>query len=143
MEEVKTVRGFIDQWCRLNEEYRNRLNEEAGGDGIPYKSDDIVYQSITSVCTEMFGAKFDANPVIYDPQEENILVNGHIGGFENAHFSFRLNDNSGNGCYVWFDNLQLNDTNLRKLQVIYSVYNNWKKEVLSMPDYKPSNYTQN
>lgn len=138
--EVAEARSLIDRFRLVGKLVREAENNFDSVDNVPYTTEDQLYQSITSVCTQTFGAKFETNPLIYSPSDQNIILNGIIGGLEGSRFTFKLNDSSGNGCYVWFDGLQLNEENIKKLNVIYSVYTNWKKELLTMSDIKPMDY---
>ena len=42
-------------------------------------------------------------------------------------FQFRYNDPSGDGCYIWANELQLTETNNRTIGKVRDAFVNWKK----------------
>lgn len=69
---------------------------------------------------------FEEDALIYYPNEKDLTFSGEINDMSNLRFQFRLNDPSGNGCYIWVTGLQLTDDNLKKVSLIKNLFLNWK-----------------
>lgn len=75
-----------------------------------------------------------SNPLVYIPkngetnQGENIIFSGSIPSKNNLKFQFKLNDGTGNGCYIFVDGLNLTDENMAMLNKLYGFYKNWKDQ---------------
>lgn len=65
------------------------------------------------------------SPLIYFPDNGNLVFSGTI---RNIKWQFSLKDESGNGCYIWTDGLQLTEENLRMLGKLQGFYKNWSDE---------------
>lgn len=65
------------------------------------------------------------SPLIYYPENGNLTFSGRI---RNIKWQFSLKDDSGEGCYVWTDGLQLTDSNIQTLYKLYGFYKNWKDQ---------------
>lgn len=63
------------------------------------------------------------SPLIYFPENGNLTFSGKI---RNIKWQFSLKDESGNGCYIWTDGLQLTDDNMAVLNKLHGYYLNWK-----------------
>lgn len=77
--------------------------------------------------------EFGENPLIYYPNDKDLVFAGTITDLNNLKWQFRLNDPSGDGCYIWVEALQLSEDNLRKVNLIKNYYTNWKNKLLSDP----------
>lgn len=77
--------------------------------------------------------EFGDNPLIYYPNDKDLVFAGTITDLNNLKWQFRLNDPSGDGCYIWVEALQLSEDNLRKINLIKNYYTNWKNKLLSDP----------
>lgn len=139
LEEVKALINHVKFVNKvINEE--NTINQE----NVPYQKHEDLYKDTVDTCTQLFGARFDLdNPVMYVPSEKNIIVNGSINGWDNASFTFKLNDNTGNGCYIFLEMLQLNSDNIKRLSTIYSVYENWKQKLITTSNIEPEQILSN
>lgn len=70
--------------------------------------------------------RFGNKPLIYYPEKDDLTFSGEIVDMNNLRFQFRLNDPSGQGVYIWVQGLQLTEANVRKLNLIYSLFQNWR-----------------
>ena len=76
------------------------------------------------------GAEFSAgneenpenSPLIYFPDNGNLIFSGRI---RNIKWQFVLKDESGDGCYIWADKLQLTDSNMQTLSRLHGFSKNW------------------
>ena len=62
------------------------------------------------------------------PDTNNIIFSGTIPSLGNLKWQFVLKNNTGNGCFVWADELILNKDNLKTLSKLQGYYENWKAE---------------
>lgn len=74
-----------------------------------------------------------SNPLVFFPKGDNnspsnIVFSGTIPSMNNLKFQFKLNEPSGNGCFVWADGLPLSDDNMKTLNKLYGYYLNWKDQ---------------
>lgn len=111
---------------------------QSEGDGVPYSNPSDNMLSILEVAKTQFGADFSGikNPLMYYPSDNNVVLNGNVGSINGLKFTFSYKD----GCSIWFDKdnpVELSDDTLSKLNVIYGVFKNWKKDVESSEDVKP------
>ena len=65
------------------------------------------------------------SPLIYFPDNGNLVFSGKI---RNIKWQFSLKDNSGNGCFVWTNGLQLTPENLQTLSKLQGFYLIWKAQ---------------
>ena len=63
------------------------------------------------------------SPLIYFPDNGNLVFSGKI---RNIKWQFSLKDESGNGCYIWTDGLQLTNENIQLLGKLHGAYENWR-----------------
>lgn len=117
------------------------LREEAG-DGqsqgaIAITDNPKFGQSVLSNQIEEFKASVDGgaefstgneenpeeSPLIYFPDNGNLIFSGRI---RNIKWQFVLKDESGDGCYIWCDKLQLTQANMQVLNKLQGFYLNWK-----------------
>lgn len=114
-------------------------NPENRSDGVPYNTQDELMSSSLETCRRQFGADFSnfKTPMLYYPQDGDVVLSGEISSLNNAKFQFRLKDPSGDGCYVWTEPIQLTENNINQLRIIYGVYKNWKNDLDTAEDKKP------
>ena len=67
-------------------------------------------------------------PLIYMPDEKNLVFSGIIPCLNNLKWQFKLKTNTGNGCFVWADGLIINKDNMQILNKLYGFYLNWKEQ---------------
>ena len=120
------------------------LNEEIDNGGmdsgsIPYTNNDDLLASITQACKGNFGADFSNNksPMVYYPNEKDVVVTGTIPTLDNATFRFSFNGTKGKGCELTANPIILDDNKLRIVNVIYGTYKNWVEELKKSEDIKP------
>ena len=108
-------------------------------DGVPYTSNDELMSSSIEAAKTQFGADFSNHetPMLYYPQDGDVILSGTIPSLNNAKFQYRYKDSSGMGCYFWSDSLILNDENLTKVSRILGVFKNWKSDLEKSEDIKP------
>jgi len=121
----------------LNEE--NSAEEAPAAKGaIAITNDPKFGQQVLSSQIEEFkasvdgGAEFSAgneenpedSPLIYFPDNGNLVFSGRI---RNIKWQFVLKDESGEGCYIWADKLQLTDSNMQTLSRLHGFSKNWKE----------------
>lgn len=70
----------------------------------------------------------EESPLIYMPNTGNIIFSGTIPSLGNLKWQFVLKNNTGNGCFIWADELILNKDNLKTLSKLNGYYENWKAE---------------
>jgi hypothetical protein len=70
--------------------------------------------------------KVSESPLIFMPSTNNLIFSGTIPCLNNLKFQFVLKTNTGNGCFVWADELILNKDNIQILNKLYGYYLNWK-----------------
>lgn len=74
---------------------------------------------------------FTENPLVYYKDSNNYIFTGTITDMNNLRWQFSLNDSSGNGCFIYVNDLQLNDDNMRKLNLLKNYYENWRNNLLT------------
>jgi hypothetical protein len=73
-------------------------------------------------------SKVSECPLIFIPSTSNLIFSGTIPCLNNLKFQFVLKTNTGNGCFVWADELILNKDNIQILNKLYGYYLNWKDQ---------------
>lgn len=68
------------------------------------------------------------SPLIYMPNENNLIFSGVIPCLNNLKFQFKLRTNTGDGCFLSTNGLVLNDKNLEILNKLYGFYQNWREQ---------------
>lgn len=130
----------------LNEFYDNSgdSKEELKGDtkgGVPYTQQDELLQTSMQTAKEQFGADFSKteHPMYYYKEDGDVTLSGEIPGLNNAVFQFRYKDPSGCGCFFWTKGqIILSDENIKRLSKINGVYKNWKQELSTNEDIRPT-----
>lgn len=128
----------------LNESTDDRVYKE-GEESVPYNMQDELMSSAINTCKKQFGADFEGfeTPMLYYPKDGDVVLSGQIGSLNNAKFQFRLKDPSGEGCFIWVNPMQMTDSNLKLVKIIYGVYKNWKTDLETAEDRKPIGMKQN
>ena len=67
-------------------------------------------------------------PLIFMPNTGNIIFSGVIPCLNNLKWQFVLKTTTGNGCFLWADELILNKDNMQILNKLYGFYCNWKEQ---------------
>ena len=130
-----------------NKNTNKRLLTEEGGEQMPEKAiaitDDPKFgEKVLTKQKEHFrsavdnGVEFskpnddnpEESPLIYMPNTGNIIFSGTIPSLGNLKWQFVLKNNTGNGCFIWADELILNKDNLKTLSKLNGYYENWKAE---------------
>lgn len=146
------IRETIDRF-RIAENKLKMLNEgvtedeewnsgyKNGVDSVPYMQQDEVMSSSIQIAKQQFGADFSKfkNPMLYYPDDGDIVLSGEISSLNNAKFQFRYKDPTNEGCFVWTEPIQLTESNLTILKKVYGVFKNWKSELDTTEDKKPMN----
>ena len=68
------------------------------------------------------------SPLKFIPSTTNLIFSGIIPCLNNLKFQFVLRTSTGNGCFIWADELILNKDNIQILNKLYGFYLNWKEE---------------
>lgn len=120
----------------------NENGTSNGADGIAITDDPAFGQNTLTNQIQQFrtsvesGAQFSKpnhenvseSPLIYMPNENNLVFSGVIPCLNNLKFQFKLRTNTGDGCFLSSDGLILNDKNLEILNKLYGFYENWKEQ---------------
>lgn len=77
--------------------------------------------------------EFDENALIYKPDIKDLVLSGKINSLSLV-FQFRYNDPSGDGCYIWVQELQLTEQNQKTLGKVRDGFLNWKASLLQNGD---------
>lgn len=139
----KTINAFrnIDK-LQINKLLNEEIEEKT--DGVPYTMDDELMSSIIETTKTQFGADFTgfSNPMLYYPEDGDVVLSGKIPTLNDMRFQFRFKDQNG-GCYVWSSPLTLNKDTISTLSRIFGVFENWKNELKTTEDIKPMNLKNN
>lgn len=141
-DEIKTildnVRSTINE-SAIRESSENNIDYKNDAESIPYTMQDELMSSSIEACKKQFGADFEnfKTPMLYYPQDGDIVLSGEIGTLNNAKFQFRLKDPTGEGCFIWTEPIQLTENNLNQLKIVYGVFKNWKNDLETAEDKKP------
>lgn len=155
MERYNEIKEIMDNFRQavsesmINEDTSNTSEWQSGYkkdvDGIPYDMQDELMSSSIETCRKQFGADFEnfKTPMLYYPQDGDVVLSGEIGGLNNAKFQFRLKDPTGEGCFIWTEPIQLTESNINQLKIVYGVFKNWKNDLETAEDKKPMGMTGN
>lgn len=148
-ENIDYTRDMLDKIRKIEESSirsKSFLKEEnerqTAVDGIAITDDPMFGQNTLTNQIQQFrtsvesGAQFskpDVNnvsesPLIYMPNENNLIFSGVIPCLNNLKFQFKLRTNTGDGCFLTTNGLLLNDKNLEILNKLYGFYQNWKEQ---------------
>lgn len=148
IENIDYTRDMLDKIRKIEESsiakksLLKEENEKAAADGIAITDDPMFGQNTLTNQIQQFrtsvesGAQFskpDVNnvsesPLIYMPNENNLIFSGVIPCLNNLKFQFKLRTNTGDGCFLTTNGLLLNDKNLEILNKLYGFYQNWKEQ---------------
>lgn len=134
------IRSTLDKIRQINEDAESNGNNT---DGVPYTDQDELYKFSIEATRQQFGADYSKSktPMLYDPTDGDVTLSGIIPSLDNAPFHYRFLEE--NGCYIWLNGLALSDEVLMKLNRVYGVYKNWRKEIESSGDRKPISFQNN
>ncbi len=125
---------------KLNEEdeldSNNDVNtNEEPDEAVPYTKNDDILNTSVQTCTDLFGASFtkSKNPMLYYTKSKDVTLTGEIPSLNNAKFQFRLLEN----CYLWVDELILDEKRIQTINVIWGAFKNWQEELSKMTDKVP------
>ena len=150
-ENIDYTRDMLDKIRKIEESSiakKNLLKEEdeksikPAADGIAITDDPMFGQNTLTNQIQQFrisvesGAQFSKpyvnnvseSPLIYMPNENNLIFSGVIPCLNNLQFQFKLRTNTGDGCFLTTNGLLLNDKNLEILNKLYGFYQNWKEQ---------------
>lgn len=137
---------YIQEHKKGVESTKRILREEAGdgdnNEAIAITNDPKFGNNVLASQIEMFrssvdgGAEFTEpseenvaeSPLIYMPNDKNLVFSGTIPSLNNLKWQFKLRTNTGDGCFVWSDGLILNEKNLKILHKLQGFYENWKND---------------
>lgn len=149
LETVDYTRDILDKIRKIEEtsiKSKQSLNEETeqktASDGIAITDDPVFGQNTLTNQIQQFrtsvesgaqfskpdSAKVSESPLIYMPNENNLIFSGVIPCLNNLKFQFKLRTNTGDGCFLTTNGLVLNDKNLEILNKLYGFYENWKEQ---------------
>lgn len=122
----------------LTEDYETSNTEKFSKKGIPVTDDPkFGNQTLTTQkeAAKEIGADFKNfdTPLIFYPEDGDLVLSGEIPDMNNLKFQFRYKDSSGQGCYIWTEGLQLTDDNVKKINKIQGFYKNWKDDITENP----------
>lgn len=149
VETVDYTRDILDKIRKIEEtsiKTKQSLNEDieqrTASDGIAITDDPVFGQNTLTNQIQQFrtsvesgaqfskpdSAKVSESPLIYMPNENNLIFSGVIPCLNNLKFQFKLRTNTGDGCFLTTNGLVLNDKNLEILNKLYGFYENWKEQ---------------
>ena len=73
--------------------------------------------------------EFSEDALVYKPDSKDLVLSGKINSL-NLVFQFKYNDPSGDGCYIWVQELQMTEANQKTLGKIRDAFLNWKSSLL-------------
>jgi hypothetical protein len=138
---LNKIRSLNENKKNITESFNDSSNAIAITDD-PKFGDSVLSNQInqfrTSVESSAQFSKANAenpaeSPLIYIPNEKNIVFTGTIPTLNNLKWQFVLNSTSNNGCFVWTDenlptensHLSLNKDTLVILNKLQGFYKNW------------------
>lgn len=134
-----------------SEEETKKENKQEEGDwyeskrgGIPYSQQDELLTNAIQSAKELFGADFTniKTPMFYYKEDGDVTLSGVIPGLNDAKFQLRLKDPSGMGVFFWSGKgaMILSDENIQTLSRINGFFKNWKKEMTTAEDIRPTSF---
>jgi len=141
------TRDMLDTIRRINESAERKpqkqlLREETekANNAIAITDDPRFGQNVLTNQIQAFrtsvegGAQFSkpededvaSSPLIYLPNDGNLIFSGVIPCLNNLKFQFVLKTSTGNGCFTWCDGLILTKENMQILNKLYGYYLNWR-----------------
>jgi hypothetical protein len=95
-------------------------NDNKFGDNTLTSEKEYISSNLNST------VRFSENALVFYPDKDDLTFSGEVPELNNLRFQFRLNDPTGQGVYIWVQQLQLTDVNVRKVQLIHNLFLNWK-----------------
>jgi len=135
----RALNEFVDNDNNTTE--KSREEKDNSKDGVAYTQQDELLQTSMQTAKQQFGADFSKmkSPMFYYKNDGDVTLSGEIPSLNNAVFQFRYKDPSGCGCFFWTKGqIILSDENIRKLMKINGVYKNWKEELSTSEDIRPT-----
>lgn len=137
----RDIRGMLAKVRKINEEqdFQSRLDNKRKG-GVPYTDQDELYKYSIESTRQNFGADYTktTHPMIYDPNDGDVILSGVIPSLGNALFHFRYTEKDG--CYVWLYGITPEPKVVDTLSRIYGTYENWTTKIRDYGDRKPIGY---
>lgn len=147
MNNKNDIRETFNRFRKALNEAENETNNDSNDkEGVPYTQQDELLQTSLQTAKEQFGADFtkSEHPMFYYKQDGDVTLSGEIPSLNNSVFQFRYKDPSGCGCFFWTKGqIILSDENIKKLQKINGVYKNWKQELSTAEDIRPTELKNN
>lgn len=131
-------RLLTEDYETSNTEKFSKNSKSENSEGIPVTDDPkFGNQTLTTQkeAAKEIGADFKNfdTPLIFYPEDGDLVLSGEIPDMNNLKFQFRYKDSSGQGCYIWAEGLQLTDDNVKKINKIQGFYKNWKDDITENP----------
>ena len=79
------------------------------------------------------GIELGEDGLCYYPNDKNLILTAKVESL-NIVFQFKYRDQSGDGCYIWANGLQLTETNERTIGKIRDAFKNWKESLIEDAD---------
>lgn len=140
LNKIRFVENTVSEKSLLNEETNGETSKRA----IAITDDPKFGESVLSSQIEQFRSSVDSgaqftkptgkvseSPLIFLPEENNLIFSGTIPRLNNLKFQFKLRTSTGEGCFVWCDGLILSDENMKTLQKLHGFYLNWREQWFS------------
>lgn len=131
-------RLLTEDYETSNTEKFSKNDKSENSEGIPVTDDPkFGNQTLTTQkeAAKEIGADFKNfdTPLIFYPEDGDLVLSGEIPDMNNLKFQFRYKDSSGQGCYIWTEGLQLTDDNVKRINKIQGFYKNWKDDITENP----------
>jgi hypothetical protein len=75
-------------------------------------------------------SNIDFDSIVYSSDGGDIFITYKITDMGNTKVQMRYLDDTGNGLYIWMNGIQINDTNLQKIEHIKASYDNWRTSLI-------------
>lgn len=79
------------------------------------------------------GIELGDDGLCYYSNDKNLILTAKIDSI-NLVFQFKYRDQSGDGCYIWANGLQLTESNERTISKIRDAFKNWKDSLIEDSD---------
>ena len=139
---LENIRRIEEDSAKNKQMLNEEVEQKTASDGIAITDDPVFGQNTLTNQIQQFrtsvesgaqfskpdSAKVSESPLIYMPNENNLIFSGVIPCLNNLKFQFKLRTNTGDGCFLTTNGLVLNDKNLEILNKLYGFYENWKEQ---------------
>ena len=139
---LENIRRIEEDSAKNKQMLNEEVEQKTASDGIAITDDPVFGQNTLTNQIQQFrtsvesgaqfskpdSAKVSESPLIYMPNENNLIFSGIIPCLNNLKFQFKLRTNTGDGCFLTTNGLVLNDKNLEILNKLYGFYENWKEQ---------------